>query len=173
MEEKSIWKRMIIPSFLFILAFGLYVGYTIWGTENNEGAMTIGNAVAAKGERGNKVASFSNDADKSVGGFISEYHIIYNETLGYGGIESVKWDEQTEIAAEITVMLGKVQTENVNLKADFQAILQYAKSVEEGRRDKKTLLKLHRYFHDLDIEFNGYNKTKDYYNVTGYKSGDR
>jgi hypothetical protein len=176
MEKKSKWKLMIIPASLFILAFGLYVGYTLWETENNEDVKRIRDATAAKSEERQQVAFFHTESDsrdyKNVGSFISDYHARYNETLGWGGIDSVKWEEQIETAAEIRNILANIHTENTQLQSDFEAILQFSKTVEEGRKDKKTLLKLHRYFHDLDIEFNGYKQTNDYYDVTEYKASE-
>lgn len=176
MEKKSIWKRTIVPSALFLLAFGLYVGFSSWDSKNNEDARKIHEAVAASKDANEDIASFqqysANKDFKSVGSFISRFHQKYNKSLGWGGIDSVKWETQMETAAEINSIIKDIQTDNGDLQADFNAISKYAKTIEGGRRDKKALLKLHRYFHDLDIEVNGYKDTNDYFDVTEYKSSE-
>jgi len=175
MEKKSKWK-LILPAALFLLAFGLYVGYSSLETKNNEDVRKIREAVAATNEANKDIAVFQQDSVKkdfkSVGIFISKFHQKYNQSLGWGGIDSVKWEAQMETAAEINSILKSIQTDNGDLHADFEAISKYAKTIESGERDKKALLKLHRYFHDLDIEVNGYKKTNDYFNVTEYKRSE-
>lgn len=176
MEKKSIWKRTIVPSALFLLAFGLYVGYSSWDEKNNEDVRKIHEAVAASKEANEDIASFQQDSAnkdfKSVGSFISKFHQKYNKSLGWGGIDSVKWDAEMETAAEINSIIKGIQTDNGDLQADFKAISEYAKMIGSGERDKKALLKLHRYFHDLDIEVNGYKDTNDYFDVTEYKRSE-
>lgn len=173
MEKKSKWNRMIVPAAIFLLAFGLYVGYSSWETKNHEDVRKIREAVAASNDENEDIAVFQQESVKkdfkSVGIFISKFHQNYNQSLGWGGIDSVKWEAQRETAAEINSILKSIQTDNGDLQADFEAISKYAKTIEGGERDKKALLKLHRYFHDLDIEVNGYKKTNDYFDVTEYK----
>jgi predicted negative regulator of RcsB-dependent stress response len=173
MDKKSKWKFLIVSVTMFILAFGLYAGYTFWETENNEDVRKIREASAAQSDSNDEVAVFQQeDATrdyKTVGNFISKFHEEYNQSLGWGGIESVKWDEQKEAAAEVLEILQKIHTDNPDLETDFIAIFNFARIVEGGSKDKEALLKLHRYFHDLDIEFNGYKKTNDYFDVTEYK----
>jgi hypothetical protein len=176
MEKKSKWKLMILPAALFILAFGLYGGYSIWETDNNEDVSKIMDAAAAQSNGNEDVAVFQQESDqknyRSVGRFISQFHKKYNETLGYGGIDTVKWEEQSKIASEIIAVLANIQTDNQDLLTDFEAISNYSKTIDGGMKDKKALLKLHRYFHDLDIEFNGYSDTNDYFDVTEYKKSE-
>ncbi|WP_102263198.1 hypothetical protein [Mesobacillus jeotgali] len=172
MEKKSKWKLMILPASLFLLAFGLYAGYSMWETGNlQEVRGKSGSSNLKNG--GQTVAVFQEESDQenysTVGSFIREFHTKYNDTLGWGGIESVDWEEQRDIASEILSVLVTVETDNTALKADFDTILNYSKTIEDGKKDKKILLQLHRYFHDLDIEFNSYNRTSDYFNVTKYK----
>jgi hypothetical protein len=174
MEKKSKWKVMILPATLFVLAFALYVGYSLWENEQGNNVREIREAVAANSDRNEDIAVFqqeSNSRDyKSVGSFISKFHEKYNQSLGWGGIDSIKWDEQRKIATEINTILAGIQTDISELQVDFDAISSYAKIIEKGKKDKAALLKLHRYFHDLDIELNGYKQTNDYFDVTEYKS---
>lgn len=172
MEKKSKWKLMILPASLFLLAFGLFAGYSIWEKRNHQdinGESGSGNLKNG----GGTVAVFSGDSENedysTVGSFIREFHTRYNDTLGWGGIDSVEWKEQREIAAEILSVLATVETDNTALQADLDTISNYSGRIADGIKDQKVLLQLHRYFHDLDIEFNGYNGTNDYFNVTKYK----
>ncbi|WLR56772.1 hypothetical protein LC048_07800 [Mesobacillus subterraneus] len=172
MEKKRKWKLMILPASLFLLAFGLYAGYTMWEQGNLQGVK--GNSDSSNLKNGGQtVAVFQEESEhenySTVGSFIHEFHIKYNDTLGWGRIDSVEWEEQREIASEIIAVLATVKTDNTALQADFDTISNYSRTIEEGNKDKKILLQLHRYFHDLDIEFNSYNKTNDYFNVTKYK----
>ncbi|RSD26216.1 hypothetical protein [Mesobacillus subterraneus] len=170
MNKKRNWKWMILPATLFLMAFGVYAGYSLWESGNGGNIRSL---TASEGGRAETVAVFQENTDKgnykNVGDFISKFHTKYNDTLGWGGIDSVEWEEQREIASEIRSVLAAVETDNVELQSDFEVISNYLTSVENGRKDKKALLMLHRYFHDLDVEFNGYRGTKDYFNVTKYK----
>lgn len=172
MEKKNKWKLMILPASLFLLAFGLYAGYTMWEQGNLQGAKGKSDSSNLK-NGGQTVAVFQEESEhekySTVGSFIREFHTKYNDTLGWGGIDSIEWEEQREIASEIISVLATVETDNTALQTDFNTILNYSKTIEDGKKDKKILLQLHRYFHDLDIEFNSYNKTSDYFNVTKYK----
>ncbi|MBS8264511.1 hypothetical protein DYI25_08695 [Mesobacillus boroniphilus] len=171
-KKKGKWKLMILPASLFLLAFGLYAGYTMWETRNHQDVR--GESVSSNLKNGGQtVAVFQEESERdkysTVGSFIREFHTKYNDTLGWGGINSVEWKEQREIASEIISVLATVETDNTALQADFKTISNYSRTIEDGIKDKKILLQLHRYFHDLDIEFNGYNDTNDYFNVTKYK----
>lgn len=175
MDKKTKMKFLIVSAAMFILAFGLYAGYSFWETENQDDLSKIREAAAAQTDGSEEVAVFQEDAGtdyKNVGNFISKFHEEFNQSLGWGGIESVNWDEQREVAAEVLGVLATIHTENPDLQTDFSAIANFAGNVEEGSKEKKNLLKLHRYFHDLDIEFNGYKKTNDYFDVTEYKRSE-
>lgn len=173
MEKKMNWKRVILPGILFLLAFSLYFGYSIWENGNPFDFINGSNPNNPKGGGAQTVAVFQEESDEnsysSVGIFISEFHKKYNDTLGWGRIDTVDWDEQRKITSEIIAVISTVETDNSALQADLDAIANYSRTIEEGIKDKKILLQLHRYFHDLDVEFNQYNDTNDYFNVTKYK----
>jgi hypothetical protein len=170
-KKKNKWKLMILPSSLFLLAFGLYAGYSIW--ENGSGNLIMNSSRTSDQGKGQTVAVFQEGSDNtgysSVGRFISDFHKKYNDTLGWGRIDKVDWEEQRKIAGEIISVISTVETENASLQSDFEMIANYSKTIQDGSKDKKVLLHLHRFFHDLDIEVNEYNKTNDYFNVTKYK----
>lgn len=167
------WTKNLIGLGLIVILFGGYYVYT--GTDNGTKqagtSVTTGSETVAASET---VAEFTDEKElskyKNVGLFIADFHEKYNDTLGWGRIDSVKWEKQQDIASEILKVMEGIETENQALQKDLEAISSYAKAVQGGDKEKNNLLKLHRYFHDLDMEFNGYGDTKDYYNVTTYKS---
>ncbi|TCN24873.1 hypothetical protein [Mesobacillus foraminis] len=170
MKRKNKWTTSIIIFGMMAILFGAYYGYTALNFGQGKSA-TGGGSEAGASEQ---VAQFkdgeSNKGYKNVGVFIADFHEKYNKSLGWGGIDSVKWTDQKKIAGDILALMASVQTDNKALQTDFESISTYAKQVESGAKDKQILLKLHRYFHDLDVEFNRYKDTKDYYDVTEYKS---
>lgn len=167
------WTKALVALGMIIVMIGGYYGYTISEDKTKEAGSleTTGSAKAVASET---VAEFTWDKETSkyenVGVFIADFHEEYNDTLGWGRVDSVKWDEQQDIATEILNIMQNIMTENQALQKDLDSISSYAKAVQAGDKEKNNLLKLHRYFHDLDVEFNGYGDTKDYYNITAYKS---
>lgn len=170
MKKKNGWKLVILPAILFVLGFGAYLGYSILQQDDQ----TNSTLTPAQKKELEKVAVFEEENTKkdyrNVTEFISDFHKQYNQTLGWGRIDSVDWKEQRDIAGEILEILSSIRTEHADLQTDFKQIESYAKTIEQGKKDKGSLLYLHRYFHDLDIEFNGYNKTGDYFHVTEFKA---
>jgi hypothetical protein len=106
---------------------------------------------------------------EDLGDFIASSHTFYNETLGWGRDRKVSWPKQKEQADLIINSLKKISAENKDLQTDLDTIASLAKTVQSGTREKDALIKLHRYFHDLDIGFNDYKDTTDYFDVTKYK----
>jgi hypothetical protein len=167
------WTTWLVALGLGVVLVGGYYGYSATEANKTEPGIAA-NDDSEKVVASETVAEFTEEAEtskyKNVGLFIREFHDEYNDSLGWGGIDSVKWSEQKDIATEILNVMDTIQTENKALQQDLDKISSYAKEVISGKEDKDNLLKLHRYFHDLDIEFNGYGDTKDYYNITTYKS---
>ncbi|MBM6616517.1 hypothetical protein [Bacillus suaedaesalsae] len=103
--------------------------------------------------------------------FISNQHDFFNETTGWGEIESLQWKKQKENASGIIDFLSNTEL-SPKLQSDFTAIQELSKLVADGETDKKIVLYLHRLFHDLDIEVNGY-RSKDYFEVTEVGNGEK
>ena len=99
--------------------------------------------------------------------FIAKYHQFYNQTLGWGRIETTDYAEQSRVAQEILDKLEGAQINHVDLVADIESIKHYAKIVTE-RDDRDAMRMLHRYFHDLDIYLNGYDYSQTW-DVTKFK----
>ncbi|MFC4558977.1 hypothetical protein ACFO3D_12315 [Virgibacillus kekensis] len=102
-----------------------------------------------------------------IGQFVAEMHEFYNETTGYGAIESLDWENQRAKAEEILNMLEKQipAVENKPLKADLERIRGLANAAIENK-DKADIKLLHRMFHDLDIALNEYKAYDQIWNVT-------
>ncbi|GLB61111.1 hypothetical protein [Cytobacillus sp. NCCP-133] len=107
-----------------------------------------------------------------LGDFIASHHTFYNETLGWGRDRFVSWSKQRKQAEIIIQSLGKISAENESLQKDLNAIAALAESVQSGSKEKDDLIRLHRFFHDLDIDYNEYKDTTDYFDVTEYKGED-
>lgn len=107
-----------------------------------------------------------------LGDFIASNHTFYNETLGWGRDRFVSWSKQRKQAELITNSLDQLSAENVDLQKDLITIAALAESVQSGSKDKDDILKLHRFFHDLDINYNDYKDTADYFDITEYKGED-
>ncbi|PLR78173.1 hypothetical protein CU633_06545 [Bacillus sp. V3-13] len=105
----------------------------------------------------------------SNGQFIAYFHNVYNESLGWGGADSINWDKQRQYAQAILNGLSYMEIEE-ELQADFQKIKELAELVVNRNEKARTAILLHRLFHDLDIDFNKY-KHSDYFNTTEYKNG--
>ncbi|MCM3588052.1 hypothetical protein M3182_20320 [Mesobacillus maritimus] len=168
------WKiGLIVLGCLVVL--GGYFGYSQYSENKTEKTMKVASKEGSdKGITSDTVAQFTEEEEakkyKDVGQFIQDFHGKYNDTLGWGRINSIDWTEQKEISNEILKTMKNVQTDNEDLAKDFESIADYANEVVAGKKNQKTLQNLHRYFHDLDIEFNGYNGTDDYFDVTTFKS---
>lgn len=103
------------------------------------------------------------------GEFIAYFHTFYNETACYGGLNSLSWEEQTAAASAILHSLANLKPANEDLAKDFNSISKLVQEIENNERDKSNVKTLHRYFHDLDIHYNGYAKSSQVFQVTKFK----
>lgn len=88
--------------------------------------------------------------------FISDWHDFYNDTVGWGRLETTSYEAQKEAALKIIESLNNVEVSNNQIAEDLQHIVANAQKVLQ-QDDRTAMRNLHRYFHDLDIYFNGYN----------------
>lgn len=88
--------------------------------------------------------------------FISTWHDFYNETLGWGRIETTSYEEQKEAAISMINEMKDIKVSDEKIAQDIKDIAANAQVVAETD-DRAAMRNLHRYFHDLDIYFNGYN----------------
>jgi hypothetical protein len=102
-----------------------------------------------------------------IGEFITNQHDFYNDTTGYGGINNLDWEEQTEAAGEIIAYIDQHidSVSNEALQQDLNAVRNLAANVIE-EEDPEQVRDLHRYFHDLDIALNSYNRYDRIWNIT-------
>lgn len=110
-------------------------------------------------------------ADGSSGhDFISKWHDFYNDTLGWGRLETTDYAEQQEAAESILSQAENIVIDDSNITSDLEHIKEAAKLVAaDDNRD--AMRSLHRYFHDLDIYFNGYDYNQTF-GVTEFKGED-
>ncbi len=107
-------------------------------------------------------------ADGSSGhDFISEWHDFYNETLGWGRLETTDYTDQKEAAESILAQAENIEIDNNEISADLDLIKEAAELVA-ANDNRDAMRSLHRYFHDLDIYFNGYDYSQTF-GVTSYK----
>lgn len=104
---------------------------------------------------------------QEVGSFIAQNHKFYNQTTGYGAINSLDWDDQRMKAEEIIEKIDDFLTmvEHDALTDDLKHIKKLAKQVLENE-EASIIRDLHRMFHDLDIALNSYDGYDKIWNVT-------
>jgi cytoskeletal protein RodZ len=105
----------------------------------------------------------------TIGSFISYFHDFYNETACYGRMDSLNWEEQKAAAENILHSLGGLKTDNKDLSKDFKEMAKMASEIKNDEKNKSMIKKLHRYFHDLDIHYNGYQGSADVFRITQFK----
>ncbi|MCC2251830.1 MAG: hypothetical protein ACQEWU_14310 [Bacillota bacterium] len=124
-----------------------------------------------KKEQTKKIAEQENESvsqnKADIGDFIAQAHDFYNDTTGYGAINDIDWDEQVTqaqtIRETINNQLGEIANES--LIRDLDAIKKLTNQLEQ-EKNMNTVRQLHRYFHDLDIVWNNYSRSKKLWGVT-------
>ena len=99
--------------------------------------------------------------------FIEEFHGFYNDTLGWGKVNTADYDKQRATAVRIVELIKSAEIPNEQLNGDFKLIESYANQVIASD-DRDAMLKLHRLLHDLDIYLNGYSRAGSF-GVTEFK----
>lgn len=102
---------------------------------------------------------------------IQQAHNFYNQTAGWGRIDSLNWEEQKRFCQILLNSLDVIQ-EKESLVKDFERIRSLTTTVIEKDRDKQNVVMLHRIFHDLDIYINNY-ENEDFFEVTNYGEGKK
>ncbi|WP_070121848.1 hypothetical protein [Bacillus marinisedimentorum] len=156
MKKKSLfWTIIISMTILAVSSFSIYTMMaTGSGEEIDEGT---GNNNTVSKEKVEEIQATIGKQNQDVGRFVAKTHDFYNETLGYGGINSVNWNEQREMARNVTVKTKEFVSSvgSKNLKTDLKDIQRISEAVMDEEQ-KSHILELHRYFHDLDIALNNY-----------------
>ncbi|WP_026584236.1 hypothetical protein [Bacillus sp. J33] len=160
LKSKQINRTLSILGMVIAIA----IAYSVLVYLNKEQG-TSGVQKSSADEEANASGLMYND----LGDFIASNHTFYNETLGWGRERFVSWSKQRKQAELISSSLEKLTVENEDLQQDLSTINDLAASVVSGSKDKDALIKLHRFFHDLDIDYNDYKDTTDYFDVTKYK----
>ncbi|MGM8213253.1 hypothetical protein ACLIBH_10725 [Virgibacillus sp. W0430] len=104
---------------------------------------------------------------KEIGTFISRMHTFYNETTGYGAIQSLDWNEQRQFAKDIVHYIDEIlpSMDNEKLRKDLEKVRTLAQNAQK-ESSVETIRELHRMFHDLDIALNKYSNYDKIWDVT-------
>lgn len=160
-----IFVAILGSTFLFFSILNLDIKSFLGGDQTTEKSNEPASDEAI--ERVEEVQETVGKDHQEVGNFVSKMHNFYNETTGYGAINSLEWNEQKEQASKVLVKLDE-QLPKVNdeaLKSDLERIMNLA---EKAKNEPETdhIRNLHRMFHDLDIALNNYNGYDTIWNVT-------
>ena len=102
---------------------------------------------------------------------IQQAHHFYNQTAGWGRIDSLNCEEHRKFSQLLLNSLDVIK-EKESLVKDFDRIRSLATFIIEKEKDKQNVVMLHRIFHDLDIDMNNY-ENEDYFEVTNYGEGKK
>ncbi|WP_339263730.1 hypothetical protein [Geobacillus sp. FSL K6-3411] len=113
---------------------------------------------------------------ESIQKFVRDHHQFYEDTLTYGRIKNVNWEQQKKhadalikeakaIIPEITEQIKTMEQNNLldivsidddprDLKLDFE-VLEVVLEIATSQKDTTGLVYAHRILHDLDVELNG------------------
>lgn len=164
MVKKLLW---IIPMVLIIGAIAFWIGWMLMdaanGGLNKEPKQTSSSTdddilkEVVNDPVPESIIVFTSDDVPFRSGhhFIADLHEFYNNTLCWGRLETADYSRQVEKARLILEVLEHTETEDKNMKRDLDAIKTLAETVTQ-QDDRRAMRDLHRYFHDLDIYFNGY-----------------
>ena len=124
-----------------------------------------------KYESGGKAIEIPSEPYDNESELIQQAHHFYNQTAGWGRIDSLNWEEQQQFCQILLNSLDVIK-EKESLVKDFEHIRSLATFIIEKDRDKQNVVMLHRIFHDLDIDMNNY-ENEDYFEVTNYGEGKK
>ena len=151
-----------------LLTFGLFfmIAGIIWATVGNIGQNSQNSTSQVEKAVEIPTKPYVNESE-----LIQKAHHFYNQTTGWGRINTLNWEEQKKFCHIIISSLDVIQ-EKESLEKDFDHIRSLATFILEKERDKQNVVMLHRIFHDLDIDMNNY-ENKDYFEVTNYGDGKK
>ncbi|RLP98518.1 hypothetical protein [Geobacillus stearothermophilus] len=129
---------------------------------------------------------------ESIQKFVRDHHQFYEDTLTYGRIKNVNWEQQKKhadalikeakaIIPEITEQIKTMEQNNLldivsidddprDLKLDFE-VLEVVLEIATSQKDTTGLVYAHRILHDLDVELNG-TKTHKFGMSSYYHGGE-
>lgn len=105
------------------------------------------------------------DTHEDIGEVVSASHQFYNNTAGYGGLQSLDMEKQVDQAEENIEHVNEMNPDSTSLEEDLGEIKSLSESVA-ANREVEDIRMLHRYFHDLDIALNYYDGNTKIWGVT-------
>ena len=154
-----------------LLTFGLFLmiaGLT-WGMVGNIGQNS--QKSMSQAEKIEKQVEIPSEPYVNETELIGQAHHFYNQTAGWGRIDSLNWEEHRKFSQLLLNSLDAIK-EKESLVKDFDRIRSLATFIIEKEKDKQNVVMLHRIFHDLDIDMNNY-ENEDYFEVTNYGEGKK
>lgn len=152
------------------ILFSDLFGLNIFGSENitnNEEEAQAEEISDEMNEHVERTRETVGKTHQNVGEFIAEKHAFYNDTTGYGAINSLNWEDQRQQAKDVEEKVIEIlpTVENDSLKKDLLIIQQLAQRAQT--ENEVTIIRdLHRMFHDLDIALNEYGQYDKIWDVT-------
>ncbi|WP_379969393.1 hypothetical protein [Ectobacillus sp. sgz5001026] len=159
MKSKIIWSALIAIN-IGIVLYGAYIFIpNLFGKQSVQVNSTSQQFTQVKA---------NNIGDQVVPQFISKEHQILNSLTGWGQINNPDWNEVHQSAKEIVDSVSAMNdTGNEDLQKDIKDIRSLAETLTTGT-GKGDLIKLHRYFHDLDVVMNQNDGAGKYYGITSW-----
>ena len=154
-----------------LLTFGLFlmIAGLIWGMVGNIGQNS--QKSMSQAEKIEKQVEIPSEPYVNESELIRQAHHFYNQTAGWGRINSLNWEEHRKFSQLLLNSLDVIK-EKESLVKDFDRIRSLATFIIEKEKDKQNVVMLHRIFHDLDIDLNNY-ENEDYFEVTNYGEGKK
>ncbi|HWO97045.1 MAG TPA: hypothetical protein VNM45_12025 [Bacillus sp. (in: firmicutes)] len=164
-EKKASDKRIkrLITGFAVVMLFTVSYAAVLWW-HGKDAAMQPETTKASMLDPVKELDEFTDEGE-----FIAYFHTFYNETVCYGRLKSLNWEEQIKAASAIRHSLANLRPDNEDLAKDFKNIAKLVQEIENNQKEKSNVKILHRYFHDLDIHYNGYADSSQVFEVTKFK----
>lgn len=159
MKSKIIWSALIAIN-IGIVLYGAYIFVPyLFGKQSVQGN--------SKSQQSTQVQA-NDSSDQGVTQFISKEHQILNSLTGWGQINNPNWSEVHQSAKDIVDTVSTMNyAGNEDLQKDIKDIRGLAETLTTGT-GKGDLIKLHRYFHDLDVVMNQNDGAGKYYGITSW-----
>lgn len=160
MKSKIIWSALIAIN-IGIVLYGAYIfAAYLFGKQSVQ--------VNSTSQQSPQVKAYDMGNQEGVSQFVSKEHQILNSLTGWGQINNPNWGEVHQSAKEIVDTVSAMNyAGNEDLQKDIKDIRSLAETLTTGT-GKGDLIKLHRYFHDLDVVMNQNDGAGKYYSITSW-----
>lgn len=118
----------------------------------------------------NDEESRTNNKNEHLAAFISEYHEVFNRLTNDEKYKEINWNDFNKLGDQLIEEVNDFSSDEVpdEMKLDFSRIIDLTKIGQIGK-ETNVAIYIHRIFHDLDVEYNGYKQTK--FGFSNYDGG--